>query len=34
MSFTMDDVMELLKIIKECKDVALHIDTYSNSNYA
>ncbi len=27
MSFTMDDVMQTLKIVKECKDAALHIDT-------
>ena len=27
MSFTMDDVMEALQIVKECKDTELHIDT-------
>ncbi len=27
MSFTMDDVMQAIQIVKECKDVALHIDT-------
>ncbi len=27
MSFSMDDVMEVLKIVKECKDAELHIDT-------
>jgi acetyl-CoA carboxylase biotin carboxyl carrier protein len=27
MSFTMDDVMQTLQIVKECKDAELHIDT-------
>jgi acetyl-CoA carboxylase biotin carboxyl carrier protein len=27
MSFDIDDVMEVLKIIRECKDAELHIDT-------
>jgi acetyl-CoA carboxylase biotin carboxyl carrier protein len=27
MSFTMDDVMQVLQIVKECKDAELHIDT-------
>jgi acetyl-CoA carboxylase biotin carboxyl carrier protein len=27
MSFTMDDVMEVLQIVKECKDTELHIDS-------
>jgi len=27
MSFEIDDVMEVLKIIRECKDTELHIDT-------
>ena len=27
MGFTMDDVMEVLQIVKECKDAELHIDT-------
>lgn len=27
MSFSMDDVMEIIKIVKECKDTELHIDT-------
>ena len=27
MSFEIDDVMEVLKIIRECKDAELHIDT-------
>ncbi|HET7204672.1 MAG TPA: biotin/lipoyl-containing protein [Steroidobacteraceae bacterium] len=27
MSFDIDDVMEVLKIIRECKDTELHIDT-------
>ena len=27
MSFSMDDVMEVLQIVKECKDAELHIDT-------
>jgi acetyl-CoA carboxylase biotin carboxyl carrier protein len=27
MSFTMDDVMQALEILKECKDSELHIDT-------
>ena len=27
MSFSMDDVMEVLKIVKECKDSELYIDT-------
>ena len=27
MSFSMDDVMEVLQIVKECKDTELHIDT-------
>ena len=27
MSFSMDDVMEIIQIVKECKDTELHIDT-------
>jgi acetyl-CoA carboxylase biotin carboxyl carrier protein len=27
MSFTMDDVMEVLQIVKECKDAELHIES-------
>ena len=27
MSFSMDDVMEIIKIVKECKDSELHINT-------
>jgi len=27
MSFSIDDVMEVLQIVKECKDAELHIDT-------
>jgi acetyl-CoA carboxylase biotin carboxyl carrier protein len=27
MSFTMDEIMEVLQIVKECKDSELHIDT-------
>ena len=27
MSFEIDDVMEVLKIIRECKDAELHIET-------
>ena len=27
MSFSIDDVMEVLQIVKECKDTELHIDT-------
>jgi len=27
MSFTMDDIMQALQLIKECKDCELHIDT-------
>ena len=27
MGFTIDDVLETLKIVKECKDSELHIDT-------
>ena len=27
MGFTMDDVMEVLQIVKECKDAELHIDS-------
>ena len=27
MSFTIDEVLEIIQIVKECKDTELHIDT-------